>query len=285
MTRRQRTLAAPVELSGAGLHEGRDVTARLRPAPAGSGVVFRRVDLPGSPEVAVVPDAVADAARRTQLVHGSAEVHTIEHLLATLLALRVDNVLVELDGPELPGLDGSALPWATALQRAGTLEQDQPRRVLRLRREVSLTQGGASLTVTPIERQVLELTYTLDYTAQGLPRQHVQAWLPGTDFVRELAPARTFVLAGEAQALLAAGLGRGATPENTVVLAEGGRPVSGSLRFPDEPARHKMLDLLGDLALLGADLQARVVAVKSGHRAHHELVRRLAAELARDEAA
>jgi UDP-3-O-acyl N-acetylglucosamine deacetylase len=283
MSRRQRTLSAAVELSGAGLHEGRIVTARLLPAPAGTGVVFRRADLPGAPEVRVAPDSLGEAARRTQLVHGSAEVHTVEHLLAALLAAPVDNVVIELDGPELPGLDGSARPWVQLLQRAGAVEQREPRRTLVLSRVVSVAWGGGSLRAEP--GPALELDYTLDYSAQGLPPQRVQARFPGTDFAAELAPARTFVLAAEARELQAAGLGRGATPENTVVLEPGYRPTHGSLRFPDEPARHKMLDLLGDLALLGADLQARVVAVKSGHRAHHDLVRKLAAELAGDEAA
>jgi UDP-3-O-acyl N-acetylglucosamine deacetylase len=285
MTRSQRTLAAPAEMSGPGLHEGQRVTVRLLPAPPGTGIVFRRVDLDGAPQVVVAPDSLGEAARRTQLVHGSAEVHTVEHLLAALVSVPIDNVLVELDGPELPGLDGSALPWVLALRAAGDVAQSTPRRSLRLARRVSVETGGATLVAEPLDRPALELHYTLDYTAHGLPLQRVSASFPGTDFAAELAPARTFVLAAEAAALQAAGLGRGATAENTVVLEPGGRPASGSLRFPDEPARHKMLDLLGDLALLGADLQARVTAVKSGHRAHHELVRRLAAELARDEAA
>jgi UDP-3-O-acyl N-acetylglucosamine deacetylase len=284
MVRSQRTLRAPVELSGAGLHEGRPARARLLPAAPGAGVVFRRVDLAGRPEVKVGPAGISQGERRTRLVHDSAEVHTVEHLLAALLAAGLDNVLVELDGPELPGLDGSALPWAQALGRAGAVEQPGSRRTLRRRRAAAVALDGASLAAIPIGRAALELSYTLDYTRQGLPVQHVEASLPGTDFLAEIAPARTFVLASEAEALRAAGLGRGSTPENTLVLDTGGRPVAGSLRFPDEPARHKMLDLLGDLALLGADLQARVVAVKSGHRSHHELVRRLAAELEHEEA-
>jgi UDP-3-O-acyl N-acetylglucosamine deacetylase len=247
-------------------------------------VVFRRVDLPGRPEVRVGPEGLGAGERRTRLVHDSAEVHTVEHLLAALLAARLDNVLVELDGPELPGLDGSALPWVAALAEAGALEQQGRRRTLRLRRPVAVALDGASLCAIPTGREALELSYTLDYSRQGLPPQHVEVTLPGTDFAAEIAPARTFVLEGEVDRLRSEGLGRGATPENTLVLGRGGQPVQGSLRFPDEPARHKMLDLLGDLALLGADLQARVVAVKSGHRTHHELVRRLAAELEHEEA-
>ncbi len=279
MTRSERTLAGPAALSGTGLHEGRPAAVRLAPAPAGTGVVFARTDLPGAPCVAACPSAVAEGRRRTLLRAGKAEVHTVEHLLATLLALRLDNVRVEVDGPELPGLDGSARPWLDALAAAGAVEQHRPRRTLRLRRAVAVALDGASLAAIPTGRAALELSYTLDYSAQGVPPQHVEALLPGTDFAAEIAPARTFVLEHESEALRAAGLGLGADASNTVVLGRGGAASGGSLRFPDEPARHKLLDLLGDLALLGADLQARVVAVKSGHRAHHELVRRLAQEL------
>jgi UDP-3-O-acyl N-acetylglucosamine deacetylase len=279
VTRSERTLAAPAALSGKGLHEGRAAEVRLLPAAPGTGVVFARTDLPGAPCVAARPSAVAEGARRTLLRAGAAEVHTVEHLLAALLALRLDNLRVELDGPELPGLDGSARPWCRALLDAGAVEQDRPRRTLRLRRAVAVALDGASLAAIPTGRPALELSYTLDYSREGVPPQHVEAVLPGTDFAAEIAPARTFVLEREAAGLRAAGLGAGADASNTVVLGPGGTPAGGSLRFPDEPARHKMLDLMGDLSLLGADLAARVVAVKSGHRAHHELVRRLAGEL------
>lgn len=279
MARKQRTLLSEVVLAGTGLHEGRAVRVRIVPAPAETGVVFARTDLPGAPTVAALSGAVTDGGRRTRLRRGAAEVHTVEHLLAALFALRLDNARIELDGPELPGLDGSARPWAEALSAAGAVEQDHPRAELLLARPVAVELGGASLAAIPTGRPVLELSYTLDYRRDGLPPQYVEASLPGTDLPAEILPARTFVLASEMEVLRAAGYGRGATAENTLVLAAGGQPLSGTLRFPDEPARHKMLDLLGDLSLLGADLSARVVAVKSGHRAHHELVRRLVREL------
>jgi UDP-3-O-acyl N-acetylglucosamine deacetylase len=280
VTRRQRTLNAGTALSGAGLHEGRPARVRLLPAAPGTGVCFARTDLPGAPTVTAAPEFVAaDAGRRTQLRRGAAEVHTVEHLLAALTVARVDNVRVELDGPELPGLDGSARPWAEALAAAGAVEQEAERAELRLRRAVAVELDGASLAAIPTGRAALELCYTLDYRKAGVPAQYVEAALPGTDIAAEILPARTFVLASEVDALRAAGLGRGADLSNTVVLEPGGGARGGSLRFPDEPARHKMLDLLGDLSLLGVDLCARVVAVKSGHRAHHELVRRLQREL------
>ncbi|MGQ0552603.1 MAG: UDP-3-O-acyl-N-acetylglucosamine deacetylase [Planctomycetota bacterium] len=277
MPRKERTLARACELRGIGLHEGLPVLARLLPAPEGSGIRFRRVDLPGSPEVAASLSQVVDGERRTRLKDAEAEVHTVEHLLAALYGLQTDNLLIELNGPELPGLDGSALPWVEELLRAGVVEQRATRRELRIRAPVSVEVGGATLAALPSERDGLELSYTLDYRAQGLAPQYVEACFPGTDLRRDLAPARTFVFAAEAAALRAAGLGRGASAQNTVILGMDGRPSEGALRFADEPALHKLLDLLGDLSLLGGDLHGRVVAIKSGHRAHHELSRRLLA--------
>ena len=229
MTRRQRTLRSEAALSGKGLHEGRPARVRLLPAEAGSGVCFARTDLPGAPTVPAAAEwVVADAGRRTQLRRGAAEVHTVEHLLAALSAARVDNVRVELDGPELPGLDGSARPWAEALAAAGAAEQPAERRELRLTRPVSFELDGARLSALPTGRAALELSYTLDYSRAGVPVQTVEAALPGTDLAAEILPARTFVLAAEADALLAAGYGRGADAANTVVLEAGGRPRSGS---------------------------------------------------------
>lgn len=280
MSRRERTLQAPVTVAGTGLHEGRPVRVTLRPAPAGHGVVFARTDLPGAPEVPATLEWLGDGERRTLLRRGAAEVHTVEHLLAALLAEGVDNLRVELDGPELPALDGSARDWLAAVRAAGVQEQDRPRRTLRLRRELSVALGDSRLRALPAAGDGLELSCTLDYERHGVPLQVVEARLPGSDFAERIAPARTFVLEHEARALAAAGLGRGADTDNTVVLAPGGRAAAGTLRFPDEPARHKMLDLLGDLALLAADVAGRVEAVRGGHRAHHALARRLAEELA-----
>jgi UDP-3-O-[3-hydroxymyristoyl] N-acetylglucosamine deacetylase/3-hydroxyacyl-[acyl-carrier-protein] dehydratase len=285
MTRNQRTIRNAFELRGVGLHEGQAVSVQVRPGGRDTGIVFVRGDLPDAESVPAVFSSLGEGSRRTVLRRGDAEVHTVEHLLAACLASRIDNLEVELTGPELPGLDGSGKPWFEALARAGVSEQKGLRKTLLLDRPVSVQHNGATLTAFPSEVPGLLLSYTLDYRSQGLAPQYVEAQLPGTDMAAEFAPARTFVFASEVDALLAAGLGQGANSENTVILDKLGHPVEGGLRFADEPARHKLLDLLGDLALLGVDLQARVVAVKSGHAAHHELVRLLVAEMEAQETA
>lgn len=279
MTRSQRTIRTPFSMEGIGLHEGQHVSVQVRPGRADSGVVFVRSDLPEAEPIPAVIGSLGEGGRRTVLRRGPAEVHTVEHLLAALLGLQVDDLEIELNGPELPSLDGSALPWFEALQRAGIVELKAPRKTLELSRAISVELDGATLSAMPSERPGLHLSYTLDYTAQGLMPQYVEAHVPGSDLSAEVAPARTFVFAAEAEALQKAGFGQGAHGGNTVVLDGSGRPVEGRLRFPDEPARHKLLDLMGDLFLVGAELQGRVVATKSGHRAHHELVRRLVVEL------
>jgi UDP-3-O-[3-hydroxymyristoyl] N-acetylglucosamine deacetylase/3-hydroxyacyl-[acyl-carrier-protein] dehydratase len=283
MARSQRTLRNAFEVTGVGLHEGREVAVQVRPARADTGAVFVRSDLPDSEPIPARLSALGDGERRTVLRRGEVEIHTVEHLLAALLGLQIDNVEVELSGPELPSLDGSALPWFQALSRAGIVDQKAARKTLVVDRPVSVEVDGATLSAFPSEEQGLHLSYTLDYRAMGLPAQYVDVTVPGTDLATELAPARTFVFAKEAAELRKSGLGQGADAGNTVIFGDSGRPVEGELRFPDEPARHKLLDLMGDLYLLGAELQGRVVATKSGHRAHHELVRRLAAEMERQE--
>jgi UDP-3-O-[3-hydroxymyristoyl] N-acetylglucosamine deacetylase/3-hydroxyacyl-[acyl-carrier-protein] dehydratase len=279
MARNQRTIRTAFELDGTGLHSGRPVAVHVRPGRVDSGVLFVRADLPDAEPVPALISALGDGERRTVLRRGDAEVHTVEHLLAALAGLQIDNLEVELTGPELPGLDGSALPWFERLVSAGVLEQRAERKQLSIEQPISVEADGATLSVLPCQTAGLHLSYTLDYRARGLLPQYAEVHVPGTDLVRELAPARTFVFAAEADALRKAGLGQGANGRNTVILNGEGRPVEGSLRFPDEPARHKLVDLMGDLFLLGAELQGRVVATKTGHRLHHELVRRLAVEL------
>ena len=279
MTRNQRTIKSAFEVRGVGLHEGRSVSVQVRPGGRDTGIVFVRGDLPDAESIPANYSSLGEGSRRTVLRRGDAEVHTVEHLLAALLGARIDNAEVEVTGPELPGLDGSAQPWFEALAKAGVSDQKVPRKTLQLDRPVSVHHNGAALTAFPAEEAGLSLSYTLDYRGMGLAPQHVEAQVPAAELAAEIAPARTFVFASEVDALLSAGLGQGANSENTVILDKQGHPVEGALRFPDEPARHKMLDLIGDLALLGVDLQARVVAVKSGHSAHHELVRLLAAEM------
>jgi len=280
--RNQRTVQGTAELRGVGLHTGAATTVRLGPAPADAGVVFLRTDLPGRPRIPVDGHHVVDRGRRTALAEGTAEVHTVEHLLSACHGLGVDNLLVEIDGVEVPGMDGSALPFVEGLRRAGVVEiHDAPRRDLHLADATGVVEPGSEAVISALPRERgLQVSYTLDY-GPGAPfgPQHVSVALDAMDgdaYVREIAPARTFVLESEAKALRERGLGRGATHENTLVVGPEG-PVKNALRFPDEYCRHKLLDMLGDLFLLGADLRAHVSGVRSGHAGNALLVKRLAA--------
>jgi UDP-3-O-[3-hydroxymyristoyl] N-acetylglucosamine deacetylase/3-hydroxyacyl-[acyl-carrier-protein] dehydratase len=279
--RNRRTVQTTAEVRGTGLHTGAATTLRVGPAPADSGVVFVRTDLPGKPRIPASVDRVVDRGRRTALAEGAAEVHTIEHLLSACHGMQVDDLVVEIDGVEVPGMDGSALPFAEMLKRAVPVEQkDAPRRELAVRGPEGIVEAGteATLTALPWERG-LQVSYTLDY-GSGAPfaPQHVSVNLTPEAYLRDVAPARTFVLEAEAKKLQEMGLGKGATYENTLVIGAQG-PIQNRLRFPDEYARHKLLDLLGDLFLLGADLKGQVTAVRTGHGGNAALVRRLAAHV------
>jgi len=282
--RNRRTVRTAAEVRGVGLHTGAATLLRVLPAPPNGGVAFVRTDLHGRPRVPADIDHVVDRGRRTALAEGTAEVHTIEHFLAACHGLGVDDLVVEIDGVEVPGMDGSALPFVEMLRRAGPVEQEgTPRRELVLRETVGALEGSgdAALSAIPFDRG-LSLSYTLDYgPAAPFPPQHVALTLTEDAFVREIAPARTFVLESEAEALRERGLGKGATHENTLVVGAAG-PVKNRLRFPDEYARHKMLDLLGDLFLVGADLRARVLAVRTGHAGNAMLARDLAARVRKE---
>ncbi len=276
MPRKQRSITQPYELAGVGLHTGRATTIRVLPAPDDHGIVFVRTDLPDRPRIPADADYVDGSGRRTSIRFEGAEVHTVEHLLAACNALRIDNLVVEIDGPELPGLDGSALPFVEALRGGRPVDQSADRREFQLLQPLAVsTPGGeASIVALPAESG-LTFSYTLDYSENPfVGAQYYWVRLTENAFVSEVAPARTFCMEHEAQQLRAAGLGRGATYENTLVFGEKG-PIENRLRFPDEPVRHKLLDLIGDFALLNLDLAARIVATKAGHELNAQMVRAL----------
>lgn len=272
----QRTVGGPAVLSGPGLHSGAICTVRVVPASDDAGIVFVRVDLPEKPRIRAHFRSITHHARRTALTSpdGTAEVHTVEHLLAAFRGLRIDNALVELDGPELPGSDGSCREYVEAILQAGVVEQSALKRILTLDQPVAVHDGNVTIVALPPVADEFHIAYTLDYPHPAL-RAFVEYTLDPDTFAREIAPARTFVMESEAMALRQLGLGKGASTQNTLVVGDFG-PVDNTLRFPDEYARHKVLDLIGDLSLLGVDLRARIIAARSGHATNLKLVQKLA---------
>jgi UDP-3-O-acyl N-acetylglucosamine deacetylase len=275
--RYQRTVAEAAEIRGVGFITGARVRARFLPANPDTGVVFRRTDLPGSPTVAARADAVTGTQRRTTLGPAPHGITLVEHLLAALAGLRIDNCLVELDGPEPPGLDGSAAGFVDALEAAGTVIQFARRAVWTVSKPVVAEAGGATIGLHPADGTGLRASYMLDYGAYAaLPKQAHTLDVRPENFVSDVAGCRTFLTEAEAKQLHAAGVGNHLTPAEVLVFGPRG-PIDNALRFANEPARHKLLDLVGDLSLCGFDLAGHVVAYRSGHSLNVELAKRLTA--------
>ncbi len=275
-------------MPGTGFITGARVTARFLPAAANTGVVFRRVDLPGAPEVVARAESVTNTQRRTTLGPPETGVTLVEHVLASLAGLRIDNCIVELDGPEPPGLDGSAGCFVQALLRLGAVQQPARRPIYAVEQSVVVRAPGATLALhPPLDHGCTELraSYRLDY-GHGAPLSPQALTLPVTPatFASELAKCRTFLTEPEAAALRAQGIGRHLGPADLVVFGPRG-PIANRTRFADEPARHKLLDLIGDLALCGFDLAGHLVAYRSGHSLNAELALQLAERAARSQKA
>ena len=275
MPESQQTITKTVSISGAGLHTGESVVLRVMPAEPNVGIVFVRTDLPHRPTIPALPCYAADESggmRRTVLAKDGAQVQTVEHFMAALWGLGIDNVYVEVSGVELPGLDGSAAAFVQLLKSAGLQAQDAPRKFFSVREPIVLEDGEATVAVFPSD--ALKVSYTLSYDHPLLKAQFVSFSRNGRPFEDTIAPARTFCLLEEAEALRAKGFGKGATYDNTLVVGEGG-VLHNTLRFEDEFVRHKILDLLGDLYVLGAHLRGHVIAIKSGHPLNIRLLHKL----------
>lgn len=270
---RQKTIAASVHFQGQGLHTGRPVRLDVHPACENRGIVFSRVDLDPDLRVqALVENIRSDEMRQTALIVGTGVVRTIEHLMATFHGLGIDNALVEVDGEELPAMDGSARDFMEAFLRVGLVEQDAERKWIKVERPLFVDKGDQSLIILPAPH--LSISYTLSYAHEDLRDQFLSLPILPEIFERELASARTFCLKEEADALLAQGLGKGANLHNTLVF-ERNTPLENSLRFDNEACRHKIVDLLGDLFLAGGFVQGHVIAARSGHTLNLEFVRGL----------
>ncbi|HEX6250954.1 MAG TPA: bifunctional UDP-3-O-[3-hydroxymyristoyl] N-acetylglucosamine deacetylase/3-hydroxyacyl-ACP dehydratase [Gemmatimonadaceae bacterium] len=270
---KRRTIAAPVTLVGTGLHLGRPCTLEFRPANGSEGIVFERTDLPGSPRVPARVQYVTETERRTQLARGEAVFYTVEHVLAALVAAGIDDVVVALDAPEPPIFDGSAAVFFEAIQGAGVKENGGTVSFLDLAEPVRVIDGDSVYEASPADE--LSLDVTVEFPHPLIGRQQGRYRIEGDEPERDLVPARTFGFMREVEMLRERGLIQGATLETSIVLDETGVISPGGLKWPDEFVRHKALDCLGDLALVGARVRARITAVKPSHRGTVTLVREM----------
>lgn len=302
MSEKQRTIAREISLSGKGLHTGINVTIKFKPAPANHGYKFCRVDLPGKPVIDALAEYVTEASRGTTLSHNGATVSTIEHVLAAFSGLRVDNALIELDGPEAPILGGSSAKFVEAIKEAGIVELKEDRNYFTVKQKIAFSdeEHGVDLIVYPDDR--FSINVLIDYNSRILGNQY--AILDSiANFEKEISSCRTFVFFHELEPLFKAGLIKGGDLDNAIVIMEKevpqeeidriaklfNRPGINShtagilnnteLRFPNEPARHKLLDLIGDLALVGYPIRGKVVATRPGHYANTRLAKIIRQEI------
>ncbi len=267
----EQTIRAAAAWSGVGLHSGAPVKLKILPAPPGTGVVFRRTDLDNF-EVEATGRNVARVSYATSLMKKGVLISTTEHLLSALIGLGVDNAIVELNNLELPILDGSAQPYIDGILQAGLRKQRRPRKYMKIIRGVELREGDKSIGVYPGEGY--SVSYSINFPHPLIGREVFEVDLSRDLYRREIGPARTFGFLHEERAMRNMGLIRGASEENVIVLTRDSI-VNGPLRYPDEFVRHKILDLIGDLALLGRRIIGRVVADRAGHAMHTALVSRL----------
>ena len=274
MSRQQQTIHNESEVDGRGLFTGFPVRVRFKPAPPNSGIAFVRVDQGAPIRIPARLENLTKRARRTALRNGTVSIETIEHCLAAAHGLGIDNLDIELDNAELPSGDGSSECFVSALLEAGIEKQDAPREVLVVEETVRVAEGDAEVLAWPGEGERLDIIYELEYAEKAVGRQILRFTLEGDNFIRQIAPARTFVTEREAKELTAAGMGTHLTYQDIVVVGENG-PIDNEYRFTDECVRHKILDLVGDLMLAGSAIYGRIYARKSGHNLNHELVRKL----------
>jgi UDP-3-O-[3-hydroxymyristoyl] N-acetylglucosamine deacetylase len=267
----EQTVRSVVACSGVGLHSGAPVSLQIRPAAPGTGIVFRRVDLDGF-EVEANSRNVARVSYATSLMKKGVLISTTEHLLSAFTGLGVDNAIVELDNLELPILDGSALPFVELIQKAGIRKQRRPRRYMKILREVEMREGNKFISVYPADSY--SVSYSINFPHPLIGKETFQVELSNGSYLRNIAAARTFGSREDEKAMRNMGLIRGASSDNCIVLTRDG-VENGPLRFADEFVRHKVLDLVGDLALLGKPILGKIVADRAGHAMHTALVSRI----------
>jgi len=266
----QQTLGAPVEYAGKALHSGVPVSMRLLPAPANTGIIFRRIDLPGKPEILATVEHIVSTNRNTTLGNGTAQVMTVEHLIAALRGMGVDNAIVELDAGEIPLGDGSAQAFVDLIKRVGVIKQGVPRQYLRLNKPVWVSRNGSHIIAVPADELKITYTFVTDHPVVGT--QFGEYTITADVFGRELARARTLVFGRDIEFLQSQGLGRGGDLDCVVIVDDDG--YRNSLRYRDEIVRHKILDVVGDMGLLGF-LRAHIIAVRSGHELNRGLMQEI----------
>ncbi len=267
---KQRTIAREARISGIGLHTGNRCNLVFRPAPADSGILFVRTDLPDAPRIPADVAHVVGLDRGTSLGQDGAKVHTVEHVLAAVTALGIDNLVVAVDANEPPVGDGSALPFFLSLKEAGIVEGERERAVFSLNRPFHYNEGPVQFTLVPSDR--FQVTFSIDFDHPLIGHQYASFEITPEVFERELAPARTFGFLHEVEKLKEAGLIRGGSLDNAIVIGDREILNRERLRFPNEFVRHKILDLIGDLSLFGREIQAHVIAHRSGHKTNVKLV-------------
>ena len=266
---KQKTIKNSISYQGIGLHKGQPVKLVFRPAPPDTGIVFIRTDLPDNPAIPAQVEWVIDTTRGTTLGKDQIEIHTVEHVLAAVAGSGITNLLIEIDSIEPPAADGSTRPFLEILQRAGLVEQEQACRTLVLKKAIRIREQDKFIVALPAD--CFQLSFTLVYDHPAIKTQFAEYTIEPATFAEEIAGARTFGFLKEVERLKSMGLALGGSLDNAIVLGDKG-PLN-PLRFPDEFVRHKILDLVGDLALIGQPLQAHIIAVKSGHSLNTRLAK------------
>lgn len=295
MSQMQKTLREPVSVKGKGLHTGYEVNITFKPAPENHGYKFQRIDLDGKPTINADADNVVETSRGTVLEEKGVRIHTIEHMLASLVGLEIDNVLIEMDGPEAPILDGSAIQYVNAIKKAGVVEQNQERNFYEIKERTVFRDEKNNVELVAYPDDTFSVDVMVDYNSKVLGHQYA-SYHPSHDFEKEIAPSRTFVFFHELEPLLKHNLIKGGDLQNAIVIMENEVPQEEldriadlfnkphvqvkegvlnnvDLRFSNEPARHKLLDVLGDLALIGQPVKGKIVASRPGHYANTQLAK------------
>ncbi|MCH7504354.1 UDP-3-O-[3-hydroxymyristoyl] N-acetylglucosamine deacetylase [PVC group bacterium] len=272
MSEAQKTIAEEANYAGIGLHTGNEVAVTFKPAPMDYGIRFIRVDLPGKPELPADVSLVRDVSRGTTIGEKDVKIHTVEHMLAAITGLGIDNIQIELNSNETPVMDGSAEPIVKVLKSAGCTVQDKAKRFFQVRQIVHCSLNDMHIVVMPANE--LRISFTIDYQHPALGAQYHSLVINEKSFENEIAPARTFCFLSEVEKLRSQGLIKGGTLDNAVVLGDD-KILNENMRFPDEFVRHKILDLIGDLTLLGSPIKAHILSIKSGHACNVKLVEKL----------